>query len=36
MTNISRLTLRSGIYQDYPNVEFIVIEDGASGERRAF
>jgi len=27
-------TLRSVIYQDYPNVEFIVIEDGASGERR--
>jgi len=27
-------TLRSVIYQDYPNLEFIVIEDGAGGERR--
>jgi O-antigen biosynthesis protein len=27
-------TLRSVIYQDYPNLEFIVIEDGVSGERR--
>ena len=27
-------TLRSVIYQDYPNLEFIVIEDGASAERR--
>src|SRR6202790_4667195 len=27
-------TLRSVIYQDYPNPEFIVIEDGASAERR--
>src|SRR5579859_259551 len=27
-------TLRSVIYQDYPNLEFIVIEDGASGEQR--
>jgi hypothetical protein len=26
-------TLRSVIYQDYPNLEFIVIEDGASGVR---
>src|SRR5260370_6444865 len=28
-------TLRSVIYQDYPNLEFIVIEDGAGGERRS-
>jgi O-antigen biosynthesis protein len=27
-------TLRSVIYQDYPNLEFIVIEDGANCERR--
>src|SRR6267143_1166900 len=27
-------TLRSVVYQDYPNLEFIVIEDGASGEWR--
>src|SRR5713101_1413111 len=27
-------TLRSVIYQDYPNLEFIVIEDGAGGARR--
>jgi O-antigen biosynthesis protein len=27
-------TLRSIIYQDYPNLELIVIEDAASGERR--
>src|ERR1700730_4588251 len=27
-------TLRSVVYQDYPNLEFIVIEDGASAERR--
>ena len=27
-------TLRSVIYQDYPNLEFIVIEDGASDDRR--
>jgi hypothetical protein len=27
-------TLRSVVYQDYPNLEFIVIEDGATGERR--
>jgi glycosyltransferase involved in cell wall biosynthesis len=26
-------TLRSVIHQEYPNLEFIVIEDGASGER---
>src|SRR3981081_3733958 len=26
-------TIRSVIYQCYPNLEFIVIEDGASGER---
>jgi glycosyltransferase involved in cell wall biosynthesis len=28
-------TLRSVVYQDYPNLEFIVIEDGASAERRS-
>src|SRR5258707_1246274 len=27
-------TLRSTIFQDYPNLEFIVIEDGTSSERR--
>jgi glycosyltransferase involved in cell wall biosynthesis len=27
-------TLRSVVYQDYPNLEYIVIEDGASVERR--
>src|SRR6266849_5155685 len=27
-------TLRSVIYQDYPNLEFITIEDGATGELR--
>ena len=27
-------TLRSVVHQDYPNLEFIVIEDGASGARR--
>jgi len=27
-------TLRSVVYQDYPNLEYIVIEDGASGEQR--
>jgi glycosyltransferase involved in cell wall biosynthesis len=28
-------TLRSVVYQDYPKLEFIVIEDGASAERRS-
>lgn len=28
-------TLRSVVYQDYPNLEFIVIEDGACAERRS-
>jgi glycosyltransferase involved in cell wall biosynthesis len=28
------VTLRSVIYQDYPNLELIIIEDGASCERR--
>ena len=28
-------TLRSVVYQDYPNLEYIVIEDGASAERRS-
>ena len=27
-------TLRSVVHQDYPNLEFIVIEDGSSGARR--
>src|SRR5258705_11094603 len=27
-------TLRSVIHQDYPNLEFIVVGDDASGERR--
>jgi len=27
-------TLRSVVYQDYPHLEYIVIEDGASAERR--
>ena len=28
-------TLRSVVYQDYPNLEHIIIEDGASAERRS-
>jgi glycosyltransferase involved in cell wall biosynthesis len=27
-------TLRSVVYQDYPNLEFIVVEDGANNDRR--
>src|ERR1700720_3595756 len=28
-------TIRSIVYQDYPNLEYIVIEDGTSSERRS-